>query len=233
MFWIVDDRGKPQYGYPLDGLIRARTMLRDLLEMYPEQGWSLVRSSYTPVVDDTPTEEEIPPGVDEKGETLPPRTPATPEQEAEAKVLAFNVHQYPAILAVIVARDEAKAEVERQAKALESWGEEEPPLVERLEKARGTNDVLLFEEAQEEIKDLVNGAYGLLSAGSTLQDRAHCYWYAQIIMALDDDHTFLGSGSHTMDDAREALQRIEDGETDEDGQEIEEGEDEDDDEDEE
>jgi hypothetical protein len=55
-----------------------------------------------------------------------------------------------------------------------------------------------IKELAHEIKELAQEAYGLTPQDS--KRIAKAYWYAQLIMALDDDHEFLGSGSHTLQD---------------------------------
>ena len=59
-------------------------------------------------------------------------------------------------------------------------------------------DVERLLEIKDEIGDLVEEAFRLVPSAD--RPRAKSYWYAQIIMALDDDHEFLGSGSHTLQD---------------------------------
>lgn len=57
----------------------------------------------------------------------------------------------------------------------------------------------------EQIKDLVYEAENLVR-GTSEEDRARSYWVAQIKMALDNDHGYLGSGSHTLKDTIETLE---------------------------
>jgi hypothetical protein len=66
------------------------------------------------------------------------------------------------------------------------------------------SDVDRLSEIKDEIKYLVEEARVLVH--STSEDaRSKAYWYAHITMALDDDHEFLGSGSHTMQDTIDNL----------------------------
>jgi len=61
-----------------------------------------------------------------------------------------------------------------------------------------------LEEIKDEISELLEEAADLLPRG-IMRDRANAYWYAQIRMALDDDHEYLGSGSHTIQDSIDEL----------------------------
>ncbi len=57
---------------------------------------------------------------------------------------------------------------------------------------------------QQEIKELADEALGLVR-GTDEFEAAKAYWYAQITMALNNNHGYLGSGSCTMNDSAEAL----------------------------
>ena len=63
-----------------------------------------------------------------------------------------------------------------------------------------------FEDLYERMTSLVGE---LSDAASQLpdgtDDRAKAYWVAQLQMALNDDHSYLGSGSHTLWDTLEEL----------------------------
>jgi hypothetical protein len=80
----------------------------------------------------------------------------------------------------------------------------------RMQRANGANR---FAEIKDEIKELLREAIGIVrdNRDSVSEDRAKAYWYAHITMALDDDHGYLGSGSYTMQDTAEELEKFADG----------------------
>lgn len=80
----------------------------------------------------------------------------------------------------------------------------------RMQRANGANR---FAEIKDEIKALLREAIGIVrdNRDSVSEERAKAYWYAQIAMALDDDHGYLGSGSYTMLDTAEELEKFADG----------------------
>jgi len=59
-------------------------------------------------------------------------------------------------------------------------------------------------EVKEQIAELLETARQLVR-GTSEENRAHAYWYAQIRCALDDDHGYLGGGSVTLQDSICAL----------------------------
>ena len=60
-------------------------------------------------------------------------------------------------------------------------------------------------EIKEEIKALVHEAYELVE-GTPEEGRAKAYWYAQIVMALDNEHGYMGRSMSTMMQAAQALE---------------------------
>jgi hypothetical protein len=58
-----------------------------------------------------------------------------------------------------------------------------------------------LETLHEDIKALVGEARDTVDGlPDRLAARAKAYWLAQLVMALDDDHEYLGSGSCTLAD---------------------------------
>ena len=65
-----------------------------------------------------------------------------------------------------------------------------------------------LEEIKDEIKELMEEAMGIVqeeSNGGIVFDRAKAYWNAHIIMALDEDHVYLGGCGHTFQDTIDEL----------------------------
>lgn len=60
-------------------------------------------------------------------------------------------------------------------------------------------------EIYEEMMELVHEAEALVR-GTSEERAASGYWLAQLKMALDNNHGYLGSGSHTLQDTIEALE---------------------------
>tara|TARA_Y100001937_G_scaffold90965_1_gene123126 strand:+ start:450 stop:725 length:276 start_codon:yes stop_codon:yes gene_type:complete len=63
------------------------------------------------------------------------------------------------------------------------------------------SDKYLFEEIKHQIKELLEEAISLVPDSE--EARARSYWYAQIATALDDDHEYMGSSMHSMQDTLE------------------------------
>jgi hypothetical protein len=61
-----------------------------------------------------------------------------------------------------------------------------------------------LEEIVYEMKELLGEAWDLVQ-GTPEEGRAKGYWYAHILMALDDDHGYMGRSTATMKSAAEAL----------------------------
>ena len=76
--------------------------------------------------------------------------------------------------------------------------------IERAEPLSGTVTEQL-EDIKDAIKLLTHKALDLLPRNNTLFERAHAYWFSDIIGALDDDSTFGGS-TIKIQDTIEALQ---------------------------
>ena len=68
-----------------------------------------------------------------------------------------------------------------------------------------------LQEIKDEVKALIGEAKDIVRKESRNQgrnivwERAKTYWLAHIVMALDDDHEYLGSGPTTMQDTIEDL----------------------------
>jgi len=60
------------------------------------------------------------------------------------------------------------------------------------------SDKYLFEEIKMQIKELLEEAFDLVPTHA--RARAESYWYSQIIVALDDDHGYLGGSMCSMQD---------------------------------
>tara|TARA_B100000902_G_scaffold56301_1_gene63104 strand:+ start:315 stop:584 length:270 start_codon:yes stop_codon:yes gene_type:complete len=58
-----------------------------------------------------------------------------------------------------------------------------------------------FKEIKEQIKELLKEAIDIVPDHASA--RAKCYWYANISMALDNDHGYLGSSMCSMQDTVE------------------------------
>lgn len=69
---------------------------------------------------------------------------------------------------------------------------------ENREIAEQLNDI------KEEIKDLIHNAQGMLR-GTDASDSANAYWVPHILMALDDEHDYLGGSMTSMQDTIEEL----------------------------
>lgn len=59
-----------------------------------------------------------------------------------------------------------------------------------------------FEEIKEQIKELIDEALDLVPEGG-VKARARAYWYPQIVMALDNDHEYMGRSMCSMQDTLE------------------------------
>jgi len=69
-------------------------------------------------------------------------------------------------------------------------------------------------EIKDEMRTLADKALRLVRENDKYEyERAKAYWYANIIMALDDDHDYLGRNMSTLQDAIEALEKNDDSET--------------------
>jgi hypothetical protein len=85
-------------------------------------------------------------------------------------------------------------------------------------------DIDRLSEIKTEMQDLIHEALEIVrSSGNKFEyDRAKAYWYAQIVMALSDDHDYLGGSMATMEGAIKNLQEDKDEEDDEEDDEEEE-----------
>jgi len=70
------------------------------------------------------------------------------------------------------------------------------------------SDKYRFEEIIREIKELLEEAIDLVPDHA--RARAKAYWYAQIVMALDEDHDYLGGSMCSMKDTLEDFNDIDD-----------------------
>jgi len=70
------------------------------------------------------------------------------------------------------------------------------------------SDKYRFEEIIREIKELLEEAIDLVPDHE--RARAKAYWYAQIVMALDEDHDYLGGSMCSMKDTLEDFNDIDD-----------------------
>lgn len=61
---------------------------------------------------------------------------------------------------------------------------------------------LRFEEIKEQIKELLDEALDLVPEGGA-KARAKAYWYPHIVMALDNDHEYMGGSMCSMQDTLE------------------------------
>ena len=63
-------------------------------------------------------------------------------------------------------------------------------------------------EIAEKIRDLADEAMHLVRTGGNLiaERRSRHYWFAQIRMAVDNDHTFLGTGTYTIMECADDLE---------------------------
>ena len=61
-----------------------------------------------------------------------------------------------------------------------------------------------LEEIRDELKELANEAFGLVS-GTPVEGRAKGYWYASILTAIDDDNEFMGGSSHSLQDSIDGM----------------------------
>ena len=61
-----------------------------------------------------------------------------------------------------------------------------------------SNDKYRFEEIKEQIKELLEEAISLVP--SPERDRAESYWFAEISIALDEYHDYLGGSMCSMQD---------------------------------
>jgi hypothetical protein len=60
------------------------------------------------------------------------------------------------------------------------------------------NDKYRFTEIKEQIKELIEEAISLVP--SVERHRAESYWFAEISIALDEDHDYLGGSMCSMQD---------------------------------
>lgn len=67
-----------------------------------------------------------------------------------------------------------------------------------------TEQVDRLAEIKDEVIELLNEANRIVS-GTSEEQRAHSYWYAHARMAMDDEHSYLGSGGCTLQDSIEGL----------------------------
>ena len=58
---------------------------------------------------------------------------------------------------------------------------------------------LRFEEIKVQIKELIDEAIDLVPEGG-VKECARSYWYSHIVMALDNDHEYIGGSMVTMED---------------------------------
>ena len=71
-----------------------------------------------------------------------------------------------------------------------------------------SNDSYRFEEIKDQIKELIHEAISLVPDHA--KARAESYWYAQISMALDEDHCYIGGCMCSMQDTLEEFDDIDD-----------------------
>lgn len=64
-----------------------------------------------------------------------------------------------------------------------------------------------FEEIMLDIKEKVERALEIVKyrCDRIEYERAKSYWYAHIVMAIDNDHSYLGKNMGTMEDSLEAI----------------------------
>ena len=61
-------------------------------------------------------------------------------------------------------------------------------------------------EIKEKIKELVNEAEELISENDYVSSRAKSYWIPHLLMALDNDHNYVGGSMCTMQDTIDELE---------------------------
>ncbi len=66
-------------------------------------------------------------------------------------------------------------------------------------------------DIKEEIKDLMENAQNLLR-GTDAEDAAKSYWVPHILMALDDEHDWLGGSMHSLQDSIDQLLEVDEDE---------------------
>lgn len=68
-------------------------------------------------------------------------------------------------------------------------------------------------EITEEIRDLVQEAMDLIRENGSdfARERARSYWYAHILMNLNDDHGYLGGSMCTMESSARELEEEDEG----------------------
>lgn len=73
------------------------------------------------------------------------------------------------------------------------------------------NQTADLSEIKEKIRELADMALRIVrnSKDATEYQRAKSYWYASIVMALDDNHDYLGKNMFTLEDSIEALDYME------------------------
>lgn len=67
----------------------------------------------------------------------------------------------------------------------------------------GMGNIDALAEIKESIKELVEYAFDRVSDSE--KERAKGYWYASIMMALDDEHDFMGGSGGTMQSTIDAM----------------------------
>jgi hypothetical protein len=67
----------------------------------------------------------------------------------------------------------------------------------------GMDETYEMEELKEDIKQLVEQLYNMVSPQE--QAAAKSYWYPHIMMALDSDHQWLGGSMTTVQDTIDAM----------------------------
>ena len=85
-------------------------------------------------------------------------------------------------------------------------GKEMRTLIESLV-VEDSDDAGRLSEIKDEIKELMDEAKSIVehSGNNTAWARAKSYWYAHIVMALDDDHMFMGGSMTSMQDTIDEL----------------------------
>ena len=64
-----------------------------------------------------------------------------------------------------------------------------------------------FMENIEQIRELADRNLDIIRKIDRHEyERAKAYWYAQIVMALNDDHDYLGKSMSTMQDAAQVIE---------------------------
>ena len=71
------------------------------------------------------------------------------------------------------------------------------------------SDKYRFEEIIGEIKELLEEAIELVPEGIT-RSRAESYWYAHMIVNVSEDHDYMSSSMHSMQDTLEEFEEHDD-----------------------